>query len=219
MPKHKPIKFETTLEPNLKKYITKIIKENPKAKTIFNATLGIIAMGGILTFGPARLGILREIGRMRQQQKRESYEQYRKIWNNFYSLKKRNALEFIKEENNHLVYKLTEKGKEKIKRFAFDEIKISQPKEWDEKWRLVIFDIPEKYRKNRNSLRHKLEDLDFYQCQKSAWIYPFPCLEEIEFVKDVLNIKSFVKLFLVDEMTDGKVLYHFKNILKNNLVK
>mgnify|MGYP001613370347 CR=1 FL=1 len=219
MPKHKPIKFETTLEPDLKKYVIKIMKENPKAKTIFSATLGIVAMGGILTFGAAFPNLLGEIGKMRQRQKRESYEQYRKIWNNFHSLKKCNALKFIKEENGCLVYTITEKGREKIKKFAFDEIKISNPKEWDKKWRLVIFDIPEKYAKSRNALRHKLEDLGFYQCQKSAWIYPFPCAGEIEFIKDVLNLKSFVKLFLVDEMTDGKVLYHFKNLLKNNIIK
>ena len=46
--------------------------------------------------------------------------------------------------------------------------------------------------------------MGFFQCQKSAWIHPFPCLEEIEFIKDVFNIKPFVKIFLVDEMTDGK---------------
>ena len=61
--------------------------------------------------------------------------------------------------------------------------------------------------------------MGFFQCQKSAWIHPFPCLEEIEFVKDVFNIKPFVKIFLVDEMTDGKSLYYFKNLLKEVPIK
>lgn len=219
MPKHRPIKFETTLEPSLKKEILKIVKENRNTKTILNVTLGLVAVGGILTFGAAFPKILGEIGKMRQRQKKEGREKYRKIWNNFNSLRNRNALEFIREENGYLVYKLTEKGKEKIKKFVFDEIKINNPAEWDKKWRLVIFDVPEKYAKSRNALRHKLEDLSFYQCQKSAWIHPFPCAEEIEFIKDVLNLGPFVKLFLVEEMTDGKVLYHFKNLLKNNIIK
>lgn len=219
MPRHRPIKFETTLEPSLKKEVLKIVKENRNAKTILNVTLGLVAAGGILTFGVAFPKILGEIGKMRQRQKKESREKYRKIWNNFNSLRNRNALEFVREENSYLVYKLTEKGKEKIKKFAFDEIKINDPAEWDEKWRLVIFDVPEKYTKSRNALRHKLEDLGFYQCQKSAWIHPFPCAEEIEFIKGILNLGPFVKLFLVEEMTDGKVLYHFKNLLKNNIIK
>ena len=61
--------------------------------------------------------------------------------------------------------------------------------------------------------------MGFFQCQKSAWIHPFPCLEEIEFIKDVFNIKPFVKIFLVDEMTDGKSLYHFRNLLKEVPIK
>lgn len=219
MPKHKPIKFETTLEPNLRKTIIRILKKNTGAKTILNATLGIIAVGGILTFGAAFPALLGEIVKIRTKHKKESYEHYRKIWRSFRSLKQQRALEFIKEKDGYLVYRLNEKGKEKIKKFALDELKINQPRNWDEKWRLVIFDIPESRKKERAALRRKLVDLGFYQCQKSAWIYPFHCVEEIEFLKDILGIKPFVKLFLVEEMTDGKVLYHFKDVIKNTIIK
>lgn len=219
MPKHKPIKFEDTLEPSLKKYIKRIIQENQKVKTVLNATLGIIAMGGILTFGAVFPSILGEIGKMRQRQKKESYEQYRKIWSNFWEMKRRRALNFIREENGYMIYSLTEKGKEKVKKFIFDELKIGQPKSWDGKWRLVIFDIPEIKRKARVALKNKLKDMGFYQCQKSAWIYPFLCIEEVEFIKDVLNIKPFVKIFIIDEMDDGKVLYYFKDLLKKIIIK
>lgn len=219
MPRHKPIKFETTLEPNLKKFVVNTVKENQKAKTILNATLGLIAVGGILTFGAAFPGILGEIGKIRRRQKRESYEQYQKMWHSFDTLKKQRALNFVKEDDNCLIYQITEKGKTKIKKFVFDELKIENPKNWDEKWRLVIFDIPETKRKERAGLVKKLKDLEFYQCQKSAWIYPFPCDQEIEFIKDVLNIKPFVKLFLVEKIDDGKVLYHFKDLIKNIIIK
>ena len=128
-------------------------------------------------------------------------------------------LDFIKEEDGHLIYQLNKKGKEKIRKFVFNELKINKPKEWDGKWRLVIFDIPEKYKKNRNALRNKLKDMGFYQCQKSAWIHPFDCVEEIGFAKDILNMNPFVKLFVVEEMDDGKVLYYFKDIIKNTVSK
>ncbi|MFC1756901.1 hypothetical protein ACFLZC_01975, partial [Patescibacteria group bacterium] len=98
-----------------------------------------------------------------------------------------------------------------------DEMILLKPKKWDGKWRLVIFDIPETKRCARDALRQKLEQLEFYQCQKSTWIHPFPCIEEIEFLKNFFNIKPFVKLFLVEEMTDGKVLYHFKDLIKKSI--
>ncbi|MFH1956638.1 MAG: hypothetical protein ABIJ28_03265, partial [Patescibacteria group bacterium] len=113
MPKHKPIKFETVLEPNLKRKIERIIKENPKAKTALNATIALIAVGGILTTGPAALGLMREITRMKKDQKKRNFEEYRLIWQRFHILKNQRALKFIKEENNQLIYTITEKGKEK----------------------------------------------------------------------------------------------------------
>ncbi|MFH1956588.1 MAG: hypothetical protein ABIJ28_03015, partial [Patescibacteria group bacterium] len=152
-------------------------------------------------------------------QKKRNFEEYRLIWQRFHILKNQRALKFIKEENNQLIYTITEKGKEKIKKFIFDELSISIPKKWDEKWRLIIFDIPEKYKKAREAFRNKLISLDFYQCQKSVWIHPFSCESEIEFIKEILNIKPFVKVFLIEEMDDGKTLYHFKDLIKNIIIK
>lgn len=217
MPKHKPIKFETSLEPNLRKYIARIFKENPKAKTALNATLVLIALGGILTFGAAFPALLSEIGKIRSRQRRESYKNYQKFWQSFNYLKNKRALEFVKEENGYLIYKFNKNGKEKLRKFVIDELKLETPRKWDNKWRLVIFDIPETCKRSREALRRKLRDLGFYQCQKSAWIYPFDCVEEIEFLKDFFNIKPFVKLFIVDEIDDGKVLYHFKDTIKRRI--
>lgn len=217
MPKHKPIKFQATLEPSLAGQIKRLFKENRKAKTVLNATLALAAIGGVLTFGAMTPGVLTGLTHFLAGKKKEKYEAYREIWRNFYKLKQKRNLEFVKEEDGYLVYRFSQKGKEKIKKFIIDELSIKIPKKWDQKWRLVIFDIPESRRKARVALRDKLKGMAFYQCQKSVWIHPFPCMEEIEFLKDVFNIKPFVKLFLVDEMTDGKVLYHFRNQVRKLL--
>lgn len=215
--KRYPIKFKSTLEGNFKKRITILIKENRKIKSALSLILAIAAMGGILAFGavaPGALGVIGKIFKDRQIKKREKY---RKIWRSFYELKKKRIFEFIEEKDGYLVYRITNKGKEKIKKLIFNKITIDQPKRWDKKWRLVIFDIPETRYKTRTVFRNKLKEMGFYQCQKSVWIYPFHCLEEIEFLKKILNIKPFVKLFLIEEMGDGKVLYYFRDLLKNSL--
>jgi len=219
MPKHKPIKFQATLEPSLKKEIEEIIKSDSRAKSVANATLAIAAIGGVLTIGalaPNLLGAIARAGKRRQKEKRE---EYKKLWHGFNSIKKQRAVDFIGEEDGCLIYKINDKGKNKIKKFVFEELKLKKPEKWDGKWRLVIFDIPERYKKNRTALRKKLIDFGFYQCQKSVWIHPFDCASEIEFTKDILNIKPFVKLFVVDEMDDGKVLYYFKDIVREVVAK
>jgi len=218
MPKHKPIKFEA-LDQGVVKQINKIISENKTAKSVLNATLAIMAMGGIITLGAVAPGLLMEINKISRRKKIEKTEKYREIWKNFNLLKKKGNLEFVKEEDDCLFYRFSEKGEGKVRKFIINELQISAPKEWDKKWRLIIFDIPEKKRSGRVAFRKKLKDMGFFQCQKSAWIHPFPCLEEIEFIKDIFNLKPFVKIFLVDGMTDGKTLYHFKNLLKQVIVK
>lgn len=219
MPIHKPIKFEKTLDIKTIKEIENIIKNSPNAKTVLNATLAIIAVGGVLTLGaiaPNAVGMILKIHKNYQKQKKEKYNQ---IWRSFNALKKNHALEFVREDDDGLVYRLSSEGKKKIRKFMIDELTVKKPTNWDGKWRLVIFDIPENKKQARNALSRKLSEMDFYQCQKSVWIHPFPCVEEIEFIKDVFNIKPFVKIFTVDEMTDGKTLYHFKSLLEQVITK
>lgn len=217
MPIHKPIKFETTLEPSLKKELLKFVKENKKVKTTLNATLGLIAFGGILTCAVMAPNALSVFAGNRKRKERERYQEYKQLWRNFHDLKKKKALEFVREKNGYLVYRPTILGKKKIKKLILEEMEIIEPKKWDKKWRLVIFDIPESKKHARESMRYRLQQLDFFQCQKSVWIHPFPCMEEIEFLKDFFNIKPFVKLFIVDKMEDGKVLYHFKELIMDSL--
>lgn len=219
MPKHKPIKFETTLKPKKLEEIKQIIKDNKNAKTVINVALALIAVGGILTVGAIAPNALGGFLRMYKNSQKAKKEKYNQIWRGFNALKKQRAIEFVREENNCLVYRLNKKGEEKIEKFVFEELRVGIPNKWDKNWRLVIFDIPETKKMARKALTRKLKELDFYQCQKSVWIHPFPCWKEIEFIKDVFNIKPFVKIFLVKEMTDGKTLYHFKNLLKKVVAK
>lgn len=70
----------------------------------------------------------------------------------------------LDDYNNRLTLKLTDQGKsEAILR------KVLRDETWDGKWRIAIFDIPEKHRKARNILRSKLKTWGFVPWQKSVW--------------------------------------------------
>ena len=88
MPKHKPIKFEP-LDQNVVKQIKKIISENKTAKSALNATLAIMATGGIITLGAMAPGLLMEINKISRRKRRKETEKYREIRRNFNSLKKK----------------------------------------------------------------------------------------------------------------------------------
>lgn len=94
-------------------------------------------------------------------------------------LRERGMIDFV--GTNEILIKLNVKLNEKLDK----KMKIGEG-EWDKKWRLVIFDIPEKHRKARNLIRFKLKEWGFKRLQDSVWSTKVNCTNEFrEYVKDV----------------------------------
>lgn len=127
-------------------------------------------------------------------------------------MKRRNFINYHELPDGQIKVRLTEKGKERTHKVKFDEMEISKPKRWDKKWRLVMFDIPEKRRQSRSALSTKLKTLGFYQLQKSAWAHPYPCSFEVELIKQVFEIRDQDIIFAEIERIDHQfeLLKHFK---------
>ena len=115
-------------------------------------------------------------------------------------------------ENKHGTVEivLTEKGKKKALSFKIDEMKIRKPIRWDKKWRVVMFDIPEKRRWGRDAIREKLKNLGFYELQKSVFIHPFNCRDEIDFVIEYFQIRNCVRYGELTNLTnEAELKLHF----------
>jgi len=65
---------------------------------------------------------------------------------------------------------------------------------WDNKWRLVIFDIPQEFHNKRNRFRKRLKSLGFYKIQKSVFVFPYPCENELAKYCSELNISEYVNV-------------------------
>ncbi|MBI2022987.1 hypothetical protein HYT01_00280 [Candidatus Giovannonibacteria bacterium] len=74
-------------------------------------------------------------------------------------------------------YCLSEAGEALALRIKL-KLDLSKSKKWDGKWRLLIFDIPEKVRSKRDFFRKELTGFGFYQLQKSVWAYPYRLPED-----------------------------------------
>ena len=105
---------------------------------------------------------------------------------------KRDRVIDFKEDGNFSNIVITEKGKAKLLRYNLDDMKIKKPKKWDKIWRVVTFDIPEKKKASRNALRAKLKELGFSQLHKSVFVYPYPCLDEIQFIEEIFNVEQYI---------------------------
>lgn len=95
---------------------------------------------------------------------------------------------------------LSENGKQRALQFDIDKMEIKTPAKWDGKWRIIMFDIPEKIRKLRDSLRLHFRKIGFIELQKSAFVHPYPCNKEIEFLIEFYNARKYVRFILADEI-------------------
>ncbi len=111
----------------------------------------------------------------------------KRVYDTFYRLQKEGCIETT--EKNHQIYiKLTQKGREKAGWLQIDNLEIKKPKKWDKKWRIVIFDISQLKKVYREAFRGKLKELGFYPLQKSVWITPFECCNEIKLLKEFFGL-------------------------------
>lgn len=111
----------------------------------------------------------------------------------------------IKENGNQTAIEITEKGRRRLLQYDFENMKIKNKKR-DGKWRLIIFDIPERKKRNRDALRKKLIQLDCVRLQDSVFVSAFPCKEEIDFLVHYLEIVDYVTVIAVVKIERGEDL-------------
>ena len=89
-------------------------------------------------------------------------------------------------------------------------IRFRNPKKWDGKWRVIVFDIPEKSRLFRNILREHLRALKFYRLQQSVFVSPYPCEKQIMELVTLYQAEAFVRVMKADWVdSEGKLKKHF----------
>ncbi len=110
------------------------------------------------------------------------------------------------------IAKLTKKGKMHLGRYKMQDLKLPEKKvKWDGKWRLLIFDIPEKQRSGRDLMRNKLKELGMFNIQRSVLAYPFDCREELGFLVDYYGLARYTTYAEVNSIDiDKELRKHFR---------
>jgi len=131
---------------------------------------------------------------------KDAKETYR-IKQSVEKLRKRGVLELSGDE-----IKLTKRGQKLFKMMEIEDVGINIPESWDGQWHLVCYDVPEKYKTERDYFRQRLIRLDFAQIQDSLWAYPFECKEENAIIADYYGIDEYVAYLTTDHLPGQKEL-------------
>lgn len=138
----------------------------------------------------------------------------RNFVSSLHKLSKNKLIEEKKMPNGSFELILTKEGRREAMRLDLigSKINFKKSKKWDKKWRIVIFDIPEKDREFRDILRQHLYALDFYKIQQSVFVSPHPYEKPILELIDLYSSGSYVRV-ITATMIDNE------GVLKNHFFK
>lgn len=105
--------------------------------------------------------------------------------------------------------RITERGRQVLELETRKVVDVKK-KKWDRRWRVVIFDIPERRRGVRVRLRRFMEEYGFIRLQNSVWIYPYDCEDLIALAKANLRVGADVLYMIVERLErDRHLREHF----------
>ncbi|MCI0560444.1 MAG: hypothetical protein MN733_18310 [Nitrososphaera sp.] len=106
--------------------------------------------------------------------------------------------------------RLTSAGKAYLDRLEMRERLLHPRRRWDGRWRVLIFDIPEKRKHLREHIRNSLRAVGFARLQDSVWTFPYDCEEFVALLKADFKIGKDMIYMIVDEMeSDGTLKKQF----------
>lgn len=153
-------------------------------------TTGVI---GMAVLAPNALKLLKHVD-LGWASKRDPRQ---RLYESVSRLKHKGLVEFRFEKGIKRL-RLTKKGEQKANSIWQGGFQIKKPRRWDGKWRLVIFDIPERRRPIRDKIRSLVSNLGFLHLQDSVWVYPYDCEELITLLKTDLKIGRAVLYVIAD---------------------
>jgi DNA-binding transcriptional regulator PaaX len=186
--------------------LEKELNKERKNTNIRKIILGSIATAGLLSVAlvaPNAVQILKSFGIDKKLKK------FKNDTNRSLSKLLSEGLVVFIEKDGKKYLKLTEKGKLKIICLEKNNFKFKKPQKWDKKWRIVIFDIPQSRKNQREKLRLTLKQIGFAKLQHSVWIYPYDCEELITLLKLDFKIGKEILYIIAEKIENDKIFKTF----------
>lgn len=174
-------------------------KINPKVKDI----LILLGAGVFLTGSLIMPGLPLVLKPFIDEKRRRDEKEWEKY--NFYNLRKlikrlqaQKVVEIVGEE-----VRITDKGRQKILKYNLEQMELKR--KTDGKWRVIIYDVANLKKYQRDNFRIILEKLQFLRLQESVYLTPFVCDKEIEYLREVFDVGNEVLVLKVKEIENEQI--------------
>src|SRR3989338_7415644 len=178
------------------------VKKRVKRKNIQKIVLGTVAAAGLLSVAMLAPNIISALGKLGIINSKRGYR-----YNGTINRARNRLIENgLLTKNNKGFLCLTTKGETTLRQLALTDFKLKKPKHWDKKWRVLIFDIPEKHPGLREKIRRTLVAIGFTHLQNSVWGYPYNCEDLIALLKSDFKVGKDLIYIVAEEIEYEKVL-------------
>ena len=130
---------------------------------------------------------------------------------------RRQTLVTVAPNNDQIHFALTVKGIHRLQKAQLESLTIETPKQWDNRWRMITYDAPSTFRKQRYQLVTELRRLGFYMIKESTWVHPYPCYDVLSELVRYCSMQRYVtiaEIMRFDPVTSRKLSQHYPHLFK-----
>jgi CRISPR-associated endonuclease Cas2 len=184
--------------------LEKKAQQGARRAKIQNTVLGIIGTAGVIAVAAITPNIFHVLPQLIGK------KQYRLLFQAKTAVGRLIVKGYIKKDARGML-RITDMGQRYL---ALEQARSSEPasrkRRWDKRYRLVMFDIPQRRRKTRDRLRLLMGEFGFLRLQDSVWVSPYDCEELISLVKAELRVGNDVLYAVVDQIgNERQIKSHF----------
>ncbi len=110
--------------------------------------------------------------------------------------------------------RLTKEGKKKAHSIKLESDTSLINPSWDGKWRIILLDLPESRKNERESLRYLLKKAGFVMLKNSAWVSPYPFEHLFMNIKKDLGLSTEIMILITDSLDEETEKYFFDNFMQ-----
>jgi len=153
--------------------------------------------------------VIDEIKRLLKELKEIEVDEKR-IKQSLENLEKKEIIDLVEKNDEIFVHLKNDNNPQVIKYSIKALLELKQKeKKWNKKWFMVFFDVPEIQRNKRDYLRKFLNKIGFYRYQKSVYIFPYECEEEINLIKKIVERAKYMKYIIAEKIEDEDAIKTF----------
>ena len=118
----------------------------------------------------------------------------------------------IQSSDNQDYVRITKKGKTKLDSIRLEGSDALVSQTWDGFWRIIILDIGEDRKSEREALRYLLKKANFVCIKNTVWISPFPYEHLFANIKKDLGLTTELMIIVTDKIDEETKLTFLKAV-------